>query len=125
MHDLMHSLIEADEARYNAMIGADERELERLLHEDLVYTHSSARVDRRPTYMDGILSRRVRYLSREILQREAVMADTCGLLFGRVVMQVNSNGNERRLDVLFTNTWVHGSQGWRMLAWASTPIANP
>ncbi len=53
----------AEDARYKAMIDRDYAALERLLADDLLYTHSSAVTDTKQSYLESLKSGRTRYLA--------------------------------------------------------------
>ena len=55
------AVLALDEARFDAQVAGDKGRLEELLAEELHYTHSNALVDTKASYIDSIISGRVRY----------------------------------------------------------------
>ena len=56
-------LREAERALYAAMVRKDTAALEAMLHDDLIFVHSTALVEDRPTYLVSVAANRYRYES--------------------------------------------------------------
>lgn len=113
---------QADEQRCCAMLAGDMAALDRLLADDLSYTHSSALRESKRDYLASLASGRFRYLG---VGRDEVRVSLHGeiaLMDGKVILHALVEGVERRLDNRFLSVWRRGATGWQMLAWASTPI---
>jgi len=59
------SLKEAELNRFKVMIAQDEAGLRAVLHDDLVYNHSSAATDTKETYINSIVSKKTVYAAIE------------------------------------------------------------
>jgi ketosteroid isomerase-like protein len=116
------AVLAAEEARYAAMIAQDFAALDRLLAEDLLYTHSNAETDTKAGYLAALRSGKYRYRA---VRREGVTVRLHGqvaLVNGRSFIDVDVEGTPRALSNVFINVWVQTPQGWRMTAWQSTPL---
>lgn len=111
-----------ENARYRAMVSSDITTLDQVLADDLIYTHSSGRVDDKAQYLESIRSGALRYLSAERQQDSLRVYGDVVILQGRMKAHIVSGGIERQLDNVFTCVWARKTQGWRMVNWASTPI---
>lgn len=109
-----------DDARYDAMTRADPMALDRLLADNLSYTHSTGAVETKTQYLDALASGRVRYraVKRE-LDRLATYED-CAVMQGRLEVQAEVGGQEILARTVFTSTWVRQDTGWQLAAWAAT-----
>jgi ketosteroid isomerase-like protein len=119
---LKAEITKLEDARYKAMIDKDYAGLDRLLADSLIYTHSSAVVDTKANWIDGMKAGKYDYRSAE---RTDVAMQVCGdavVVTGRAEMQIFSGGNPRTLRNRFINVWAKGAKGWQMVAWQSTPI---
>lgn len=112
--------------RFQAQEKNDFAALERLLADDLVYTHSSGAVDSKASYIESLRSGRARYLKiapDEVKPR--VVGDTV-LIHGRGVftLETNTNGQkgENVLKLSFLDVWQKRNGKWQMIAWQSTRL---
>jgi len=116
-------ILKLDEERSRAMIAADAAALERLMSDDIVYTHSSGRLDSKESFIASIASGTVKYRR---VQRKDVMftvREGFAVLTGAAEIDVETGGRLLNLNLRFTNVWERTPKGWRQIAWQSTPIA--
>src|SRR5258708_2183825 len=106
--------------RSDAMIRADRAALESLFDDELVWTHSSARVDSKQGFIDTVLSGAVRYLKIEISDQVVRIHGTLAVTTGLAAMRALLKGEERDLFNRYTAVWSKRSGNWRMVAWQST-----
>lgn len=112
--------------RFKAQESNDFAALERLLADDLVYSHSSGAVDGKASYIDSLRTGKAHYLKivpEEIKTR--VMGDIV-LIHGRgtFTLETNTNGQkgENVLKLSFLDVWQKRSGKWQMIAWQSTRL---
>jgi ketosteroid isomerase-like protein len=116
------AVLAADARRRAAMVAGDATALGALLDDDLIWTHSSGKTDGKRSFLEGIASGTVRYLSLEadgvgVIQRGNVFI--ChGLLNGRA----SRDGVEKTLSNRFLAVWERTESGFRMVAWQSTGL---
>jgi ketosteroid isomerase-like protein len=115
-------VLAAEDARYAAMIARDFAALERLLADDLLYTHSTAVTDTKAQYLAALQGGKYRYKGA---RREGVTVrvhGTTAIVNGRATIEVDVDGAPRTLSNVFINVWVKTPAGWQMTAWQSTPL---
>lgn len=115
-------ILALEERRCAAMAANDVAALEKLFHDDLIYTHSSAVVDTRASYLDTLKNGHTRYHS---VQRSDEKVRVCGdtaLVTGRAIIDVTVKGEKKRLDTRFLDVWTKTPQGWKFIAWQSTKL---
>lgn len=115
---------ELENARYRAMVSNDLDALERLLSDDLIYTHSSARVDTKSAYIESLRSGKVRYVSAERQQDSFRQYGDIVIIHGRMKAHAIVDGVEKSLNNVFLCVWKRDAQGWQMNSWASTPVPS-
>jgi hypothetical protein len=86
-------ILSLEDKRIAAMLAKDLKALEDMLHEQLLYTHSSGITDTKGSWLDSIKSGNVKYKSAPFSERK----------------------------VLFLNAWTRTPQGWKFVAWQSCP----
>lgn len=118
------AIIELDRKRMNAMAQKDIAALGELLADDLVYTHSSARLDTKESLIEGMRSGKTLYSA--VVPSE-VKAQDCGdtvILTGVARISVNSGGNAMNFGVRFTDVYANRAGRWQMVAWQSTRLPD-
>jgi hypothetical protein len=108
--------------RFRAMCERDAATLEELLADGLIYTHSSASVDTKASYIAGIRSKKWEYKKVERPVEEIRIYGDCAVVSGEARIEAIVGGNPRTIHNRYLDVWVRGTKGWQMAAWQSTPI---
>ena len=111
-----------EERRCAAMTGSDLTTLENLLADTLTYTHSSAVVDDKASYIESIRSGRVKYLKVERFDTHSQVYGDTVITTGRARIDVKVSDVERNLNMRYANVWIKTPKGWQFALWQSTPI---
>ena len=114
-----------EDRRFQAMIDSDFDTLEKLLGDDLIYTHSSGQADTRAEYIALCKKGVFKYLKIERPIENIQVYGTTVVVTGHAKMDVLIEGNRKLLNSRYTDVWINGSNGWRMVVWQSTPIPAP
>lgn len=112
----------AEANRLQALLARDFTALDRLLGDDLTYTHSNARLDGKTAYMEPFVSGRTRYTRLEPSEVSTRVYGDAAVLTGRMLSVALVNGTESRTDLRFTSVWVHRDGRWQMVAWHSVRL---
>ena len=115
----------AESQRLRALVTADYAALDRLLADDLTYTHSTAKLDTKATYLEPLVSGRTRYQSLEPSDVQVRVYGTTGVVTGILRSVALVAGKESRTNMRFTNVWVRRDGRWQMVAWQSTRLPEP
>jgi ketosteroid isomerase-like protein len=113
---------ELDKKRMAAMSKKDIATLNALLSDDLVYTHSSARLDTKQSLIGAMESGATVYTSVEPSEVKAQDLGDAVVLTGVARISVTSNGNPINFGVRFTDVYVNNSGQWQMVTWQSTRL---
>jgi len=122
MADNSQKIIALDKQRMDAMCHKDIPALNALLADDLVYTHSSARLDTKKSLIGSLESGTTVYTA---IEPSDVKAQDCGdtvVLTGAARIHVASRGNPTSFGVRFTDVYVNRGGQWQMVAWQSTRL---
>ena len=114
------TVIDLDKKRMNAMAQKDLATLNELISNDLVYTHSSARLDTKQSLIGNMEGGSTVYTS---VVPSDVKALDCGdtvILTGSCKISVMSGGKPNSFGVRFTDVWANKGGKWQMIAWQST-----
>tara|TARA_B100000676_G_scaffold51266_1_gene50549 strand:+ start:4086 stop:4484 length:399 start_codon:yes stop_codon:yes gene_type:complete len=115
-------VIALDKERMQAMTEKDVAKLKNLICKDLVYTHSSARLDTKESLIGNMESGATVYTRCTPSDVEALDLGDAVVLTGRADITVEANGNPNAFSVRFTDVWQNQSGQWRMVAWQSTKL---
>jgi ketosteroid isomerase-like protein len=116
-------VIDLDRQRMTAMAKKDVAALDRLLSDDLIYTHSSARMDTKQSLINAMESGTTVYTSVEPSDVVAQDLGDAVVLTGIAAISVNSGGNPNSFRVRFTDVYADQNGQWRMVTWQSTKLA--
>jgi ketosteroid isomerase-like protein len=113
-------VIDLDRQRMSAMAQKDIAKLNELIADDLVYTHSSARLDTKGSLIGAMEAGRTVYTAVVPSDVKAQDFGDTVVLTGSARISVNSGGNAMSFGVRFTDVWVNKGGKWQMAAWQST-----
>jgi ketosteroid isomerase-like protein len=105
-----------------AMAQKDVATLNTLLADDLVYTHSSARLDTKQSLIGAMESGSTVYTSVEPSDVKAQDLGDTVVLTGSCRISVMSGGRPNSFGVRFTDVYANKSGRWQMVAWQSTRL---
>lgn len=114
-------ILQLEQQRADAMIKADGPALERLFDDELVWTHSSAKVDSKKSFIDTVAGRTNSYKSIEIEDHVVRLHGDFAIATGVASMQAVVSGQDKAMRNRFTAVWAKRGPNWRMMAWQSTP----
>ena len=113
-------VIGLDKQRMTAAAAKDIATLNKLIADDLIYVHSTARIDTKKTLIGAMESGATVYTG---MVPSDVVAQDFGdtvVLTGIAAISVLSNGNPRSFRVRFLDVWAKRPAGWQMVTWQST-----
>jgi ketosteroid isomerase-like protein len=116
-------IIELDLQRMAAMAKKDVAALTKILSDDLIYTHSSARMDTKQSLIGAMESGSTVYTSVEPSDVVAQDLGDAVVLTGVAAISVNSGGTLNSFRVRFTDVYAKKDGNWQMVTWQSTKLA--
>ncbi len=122
MADTGQEIIGLDRRRMELMCQRDVQALRDLLADDLVYTHSSAKVDTKQSLLDAMESGATVYTSIEPSEVRAQAFGDAVVLTGVARIGVTSSGRPLDFGVRFTDVYANRGGRWQMVAWQSTRL---
>jgi ketosteroid isomerase-like protein len=116
-------IIELDRQRMAAMAAKDVAKLDRIIADDLIYTHSSARVDTKKTLIGAMEAGTTVYTAVEPSDVVAQDLGDAVVLTGVAAISVNSGGVPNSFRVRFVDVYASRGGQWQMVTWQSTRLA--
>ena len=117
-------IIELDKKRRSAMAQKDIATLNEVLSNDLVYTHSSARLDTKQSLIGAMESGSTVYTSVVPSDVKAQDLGDTVVLTGSCRISVNSGGRPNSFGVRFTDVYANKGGRWQMVTWQSTRLPD-
>jgi len=113
--DSAKEVLAAQEAFGKASVAGDKAALDKLLHDDLQYVHSSGQLDSKSVYIGNITSGRSKYLAMEMSGTTVRVFGNYASVRTKLVVRGEQQGKEMitHLNVLFA--WVKAGKGWQMV----------
>ena len=116
------AVVQAEKDRFTAMVKVDEAALNRLLADDLTYTHSNANLQTKAQLVSDLKAGDIKYVS-------IVPSDTdwkvringsVAIVNGVAAVNVIDHGNNLKFKIRFTDAHTNRSGSWQMYNWQST-----
>jgi ketosteroid isomerase-like protein len=117
-------IIDLDRKRMHAMAAKDLATLNAVLADDLIYTHSSARLDTKQSLIGNMQSGATVYTSVEPSDVTAQNLGDAVVLTGIARIKVVSNGKPNAFAVRFTDVYAKRGGHWQMVTWQSTRLPD-
>ena len=108
--------------RIQAMMKADAEELNRVLADDLTYTHSSGQVDTKSQLIESLKSGERKYQTIEPQDVKVRLYGDAAVVTGRAKLKTVSKGQESSFQVQFTDVYAKKKGHWQMVAWQSSRL---
>jgi ketosteroid isomerase-like protein len=117
-------VIELDKKRMTAMAQKDLATLNELIADDLIYTHSSARLDTKQSLIGNMESGSTVYTSVVPSDVKAQDLGDTVVLTGSCKISVNAGGRPNSFGVRFTDVYARRGGKWQMVTWQSTRLPD-
>jgi hypothetical protein len=118
---LPQQILDLETKRIAAMVAKDMTTLDKLLSDDLSYTHSGGTTDTKTSFL-ALIKDRGRYTGIDYLNSQvSVWNDATAMVRG--VAQIRLEGTEP-YAVQFVDVWTFRSGAWKMVAWQATRLPD-
>jgi ketosteroid isomerase-like protein len=117
-------VLAADDRRFEAMRKQDWAALDASLADDLVYVHSTARVESKAEHTGNLRAGRPHYRGIAPRDRQVRVRGDVGIVNGVSEMHVENAGKEQRFTVRYLAVYTRAGGAWRMMAWQSTRVPD-
>lgn len=115
-------ILDLEAQRCAAIIAADGTALNRLLHEDMIYTHSSGLADTKASFIDALASGKFVYKRIENTKESVRLYGDTALVSGQAAIDIDVDGAPRKLNLCYLAAWTRTEAGWKFVAWQSAGI---
>ena len=116
------TVIDLDKKRMTAMANKDLATLNEIISDDLIYTHSSARLDTKKSLIGNMESGSTVYTSVVPSDVKAQDLGDTVVLTGECQIKVTTGGTPNAFGVRFTDVYARRDGRWQMVTWQSTRL---
>lgn len=106
-------------ARFKAMIERDLEALDRLLTQDLTYSHTTGRVESKQSFLNTVESGFIDYLSADPMSVETRYFEEIAVATGLSNMKLITEGEQLEFTIRFLEVYRKEQGEWRLTAWQS------
>src|SRR5262249_14711734 len=117
-------VLRADDNRFEAMRNKDWTALDSALADDLMYVHSTARLESKAEHVQNLRAGKPHYRGIAPRDRRARVLGDVGIVNGVSEMHVERDGKEQRFTVRYLAVYAKAGGHWRMIAWQSTRVPD-
>jgi hypothetical protein len=110
------SLKDAVEALRKAILAADKEKLSALTAAELSYGHSSAVVQDKATFIDGVVNRKATVKSLDFPDLKMGVNGTTGWTRHRYVSDSEQDGKANHVDIGVLGVWQKQGDAWKLFA---------
>jgi ketosteroid isomerase-like protein len=111
-----------EEQRFEAMMKGDVATLDKLLADELTYTHASAQVDTKEKYLAPLKSGEIKIHKFDRSDIKVHVYGDAATITGEALVEVTVKGEDRKVHLRYADVWVKGNKGWQMVVWEATLI---
>jgi ketosteroid isomerase-like protein len=111
--------------RRQAMIAADVVTLSKLLADDVLWIHATARPDTKPGLLASIESKKTIYQAIDCSEETLRFYGDTAVVSGIADIKAQIAGEDRVLQNRFTIIWFRKAEGWQVVNWQSTTVRKP
>jgi len=115
-------IAQLDKDRFAAMIKVDEAALNKLLSDDVVYTHSTALVQTKKEFIASLKEGGIKYLSLtpSASDMKVRVMGNVAVVTGLAAVHVIDHGTDKNMKIRYTEAHANRGGAWQLIAWQST-----
>ena len=115
-------VLDAEQARFDAMIAKDTVALERMLSKDLVYVHSNALKENKQDHIRSVASGKIVYQEMTHSENRVRIYRKIAINTGAIKVKGIISGNPFDVKMLYTAVYQKKKGRWQLLSWQTTRI---
>ncbi len=116
------ALIATEKERFNAQITRDAAVLDKVLADDLVYTHSSGQVDSKQSFIQSIKDAKMVYEQINVEEQKIRLYGKIAVVNGVCTIKAINNGQPMNLKLRYTDAYKRKGKQWQLITWQSLRI---
>ncbi|WP_128543014.1 nuclear transport factor 2 family protein [Larkinella soli] len=119
-----NAVMELEKKRFDAQVSRNYEFLEKVLAEDLVYTHSNGHQDGKQSYIQSLREGKQSYEDVNVQEQKVRVYGNTAVVSGICQVRATNNGETINTRLRYTDVYVKKGRQWQMVAWQSLRLAN-
>jgi hypothetical protein len=115
-------VLQADMARFDAMVRADVTALDKLLAAEAMLIQSNARIDDKEAFIYEIKSGSTKYLKIIPTERKVRLTGTVAIVYGVAAMRAVERKENLDITVRYIGVHVKRDGRWQLVSWQATRL---
>jgi ketosteroid isomerase-like protein len=115
---------ELQRQRFQAMERVDVTMLDRILSDDLIYTHANGLQQTKAEFIGVLGSGDIKYESITPDEVRVRIYHQAAVVAGRASVRIRTGGGEQSFRICYLNVYVKQDGRWQMVAWQSSRVAT-
>ena len=117
-------LLEQEAQRFKAIVDGEVAILERCMHPELVYVHTSGNVESKAKFIDALACGTRKYSQFDRLESHARIAGDHATLHGMAKCVLVSKGVSKDFTIRYLSCLICDNGEWRLVNWHSTIVPS-
>lgn len=118
------AVLEVEKQRFDAQVTRNYAVLEKVLGDDLIYTHSHGLQDTKQSYIQSLKDGKQTYESIGIQEQKINLYGKTAVISGVCLIKASNNGQTINSKIRYTDVYVKKGSQWQMVAWQSLKLPN-
>lgn len=118
------AVLDAEKQRFEAQVSKNYAMLDRVLADDMVYTHSHGGTDTKQSYIQSIRDGKSKYDAIDIEEQKVRIYGNTAVINGMCMVKATNNGETINTHLKYTDVYVRKGKQWQMVAWQSIKLAQ-
>ncbi len=121
--NMEQQVINAQTARFSAMIQADGEKLDKLLSDDLSYSHTTGWTETKAEFLSTVNSGKLNYLSMSSKDLNVRIYGNLAVLTGLADVKITHSKGQAEFTIRFLEVQKKSDDTWQLIAWQSVKNA--
>ena len=118
------AVMETEKQRFSAQVNGDVAVLDKVLANDLIYTHSGGGTDTKQSYIQSIRDGKTKYSAIDIEELKVRLYGNTAVINGMCLLKAINNGEIINNHLRYISIYVRNANQWQMVAWQSLKLAK-
>lgn len=118
------AVADTERQRFGAQVSKDYAVLDKVLANDMTYTHSNGNTDGKQSYIQSIRDGKSKYDAIDVQELKVRVYGKTAVINGVCLIKANNNGETINTHLRYTDVYVQNGKQWQLVAWQSIKLAN-